>query len=75
LIIVNESKAKEGEVVELFQRLQLGVPLNSGEKENAIRLIREALAQGLRYTWLHPVMDLEPLGDYPPFKELIKPKG
>lgn len=46
-----------------------------GEKENAIRLIREALAQGLTYTFLHPVMDLEPLGDYPPFKELIKPKG
>jgi tetratricopeptide (TPR) repeat protein len=46
-----------------------------GEKENAIRLIREALAQGLSYTSLHPVMDLEPLGDYPPFKELIKPKG
>jgi len=46
-----------------------------GEKENAVRLLREALAQGIRYWSLHPAMDLEPLQDYPPFKELIKPKG
>jgi tetratricopeptide (TPR) repeat protein len=46
-----------------------------GEKENAVRLLREALAKGITYGWLHPVMDLEPLQDYPPFKELIKPKG
>jgi tetratricopeptide (TPR) repeat protein len=46
-----------------------------GEKENAVRLLREALAQGLSYTALHPQMDFEPLQDYPPFQELIKPKG
>jgi serine/threonine protein kinase/tetratricopeptide (TPR) repeat protein len=46
-----------------------------GEKENAVRLIREALAQGLSYAALHPVMDFEPLQEYPPFQELIKPKG
>lgn len=58
------------------RRLRVGTNyLTTYKKENAIRLIREALAQGLRYTLLHPVMDLEPLGDYPPFKELIKPKG
>jgi tetratricopeptide (TPR) repeat protein len=46
-----------------------------GEKETAMNLLREALAQGVRYSRLHPDMDLEPLWDYPPFKELIKPKG
>ncbi len=46
-----------------------------GEKEEAMNLLREALAQGVRYTQLHPAMDLEPLWDYPPFKELLKPKG
>ena len=46
-----------------------------GEKENAVRLIREALEQGRFYYHLHPVMDFEPLQDYPPFQELIKPKG
>jgi serine/threonine protein kinase/Flp pilus assembly protein TadD len=46
-----------------------------GEKEEAMNLLREALAQGQDYTRLHPDMDLEPLWDYPPFKELIKPKG
>jgi class 3 adenylate cyclase/tetratricopeptide (TPR) repeat protein len=47
-----------------------------GEKENAVKLLREALAQGRMYhIHLHPVIDFEPLQDYPPFKELIKPKG
>jgi serine/threonine protein kinase/tetratricopeptide (TPR) repeat protein len=46
-----------------------------GDKENAVRLIREALAQGRSYSALDPVMDFEPLQDYPPFQELIKPKG
>ena len=46
-----------------------------GEKEEAMNLLREALAQGVSYTRLHPDMDLEPLWDYPPFQELIKPKG
>jgi len=56
-----------------FYRARIAALL--GEKESAVRLIREALAQGLSYTALHPVMDLEPLQDYPPFQELIKPKG
>jgi len=45
------------------------------QKELAMRLIREALGQGTSYTRLHPVMSFESLWDYPPFKELIKPKG
>jgi tetratricopeptide (TPR) repeat protein len=56
-----------------FYRARIAALL--GEKESAVRLIREALAQGVSYTALHPVMDFEPLQDYPPFKELIKPKG
>jgi tetratricopeptide (TPR) repeat protein len=46
-----------------------------GEKDSAVRLLREALDKGWIYDWLHPVMDLEPLRDYEPFKELMKPKG
>lgn len=37
LHIVDIHDPEEGEVEELFQRLQLGVPLNSGEKLNAMR--------------------------------------
>jgi hypothetical protein len=37
-------------------------------------MLREALSQGLNYTRLHADMDLEPLRDYPPFQELVKPK-
>jgi tetratricopeptide (TPR) repeat protein len=46
-----------------------------GEKETAISLLREAIAQGVAYSGLHPDMNLDPLSDYPAFKELIKPKG
>jgi tetratricopeptide (TPR) repeat protein len=35
-----------------------------GDKKNAVRLLREALAQGRSYRRLHPVIDFEPLQDY-----------
>jgi len=46
-----------------------------GEKATAVKLLREALRQGQSYERLYFDIDLEPLYDYPPFKELIKPKG
>ncbi|MFC1573256.1 protein kinase [Candidatus Eisenbacteria bacterium] len=47
-----------------------------GEPERAMELLREAFAQGYQYSAeLHRDMDLQPLWDYPPFVELIKPKG
>ena len=54
-----------------------------GEKETAVRLLQEAISQGMSYVYAGPPprwnldedMDLDPLRDYPPFKELIKPKG
>jgi serine/threonine-protein kinase len=47
-----------------------------GQREQAVALLREAFAQGYRYgVHLHRDMDLEPLRDYPPFQELLRPKG
>jgi len=47
-----------------------------GEKERAVALLNEAYSQGRRYgVDLHRDIDLEPLWDYPPFKELLRPKG
>jgi hypothetical protein len=47
-----------------------------GEQENAVALLRQAIAEGLEYgQFLHIEIDLEPLWDYPPFQELIEPKG
>ena len=46
-----------------------------GEKELAVRLLREAHAQGLNFYGFHNKMDFEPLNDYPPFVEFMKPKG
>jgi len=45
-----------------------------GEKELAIKFLREAIIKGALYTRLRADMDLESLRNYPPFKELIKPK-
>jgi tetratricopeptide (TPR) repeat protein len=56
-----------------------------GDKERAVGLLREAVAQGsgsgeepdsygYGFIYRHS-MDLEPLRGYPPFEELIKPKG
>jgi serine/threonine protein kinase/tetratricopeptide (TPR) repeat protein len=47
-----------------------------GEKEQAVVLLRDAFAQGLFYgAHLHNEMDFEPLCNYKPFQELLKPKG
>jgi hypothetical protein len=52
------------------------IAANLGEKEKAVELLREAIAQGQPYgSWLHHSFALEPLWDYPPFQELLKPKG
>jgi len=49
-----------------------------GEREQATGLLEQALSQGanLGYgPWLHRDVDFESLRDYPPFQELMRPKG
>jgi hypothetical protein len=47
-----------------------------GERERAIGLLRKAFASGYVFSPdLQSDPDFEPLRDYPPFKELIRPKG
>jgi len=46
----------------------------SDDKEKAIHLIREAIAQGFDYYSLHEIIDFESMYDYPPFMDLIKSK-
>jgi tetratricopeptide (TPR) repeat protein/tRNA A-37 threonylcarbamoyl transferase component Bud32 len=47
-----------------------------GEHAEAVRLLQESLQQGCIFIdYMHCDMDLEPLRDYPPFQELLKPKG
>ncbi|MGD1147281.1 MAG: protein kinase [Thermoanaerobaculaceae bacterium] len=46
------------------------------EKDRAVALLRDAFAQGFKFIVdIHRDLDLEPLWGYPPFEELIKPKG
>ncbi|UCG84878.1 MAG: protein kinase [Gemmatimonadota bacterium] len=47
-----------------------------GERDEAIDLLRRAFSEGVGHgILLHADMDLEPLRDYPPFEELMRPKG
>jgi len=46
-----------------------------GKHQQAVVLLKEAFAQGFSSPInLHRDMDLEPLRDYPPFQELVRPK-
>ena len=46
-----------------------------GEEEEAVRLLNQRMTTVGWGAWLHLDMDLEPLRDYPPFLELLRPKG
>jgi tetratricopeptide (TPR) repeat protein len=47
-----------------------------GDKEGAVQLLQEAIKQGLDYQNLYSVpQDFESLQDFPPFQQLMKPKG
>ncbi len=46
-----------------------------GDKEDAVNLIRKAISQGYAYPSIHGAMALERLKDYPPYIQLMKPRG
>ena len=55
---------------------QACIAAHLGEKDRAVELLAEAFSKGYPFSVrLHSSMDLEPLWDYPPFQELIEPKG
>jgi tetratricopeptide (TPR) repeat protein/TolB-like protein len=61
------------EWVPLWSRAAIAAQL--GEKERVMELLRQALGRGAWYIELHVDHNLEPLHGYPPFEELVKPKG
>ncbi|MGD2122958.1 MAG: serine/threonine-protein kinase [Gemmatimonadota bacterium] len=47
-----------------------------GNPEEAMALLRRASSEGVGFgVWLHRDPGLEPLADYPPFQEFLRPKG
>lgn len=57
-----------------YQRACIAAQL--GDRDEAIRLLKEAIAQGYWGFWgMHADIHLEPLWDDPRFLELIRPKG
>jgi DNA-binding SARP family transcriptional activator/TolB-like protein len=47
-----------------------------GQQQQAVDLLRDAFAQGVPYAITHHAdIDLQPLLDYPPFRQLMRPKG
>jgi len=56
--------------------LQATIAAQLGDLERAMVLLREAHTRGRPFSvFLHRDMDLEPLRDYPAFREFIEPKG
>ena len=63
---------------------QVGMPTRAramlaaalGERERALNLLRDAFSEGVPYgLWLHSEPAFASLRDYPPFQELLQPKG
>ena len=47
-----------------------------GDRDQAVALVREAFAQGLAVDlYLHALIDFAPLRGYPPFDDLMRPRG
>jgi tetratricopeptide (TPR) repeat protein len=49
-----------------------------GDREEALTLLQQAIDQGTHFghgVWLHVDIDFDPLRDYPPFLEFLRPKG
>jgi hypothetical protein len=56
--------------------LHAWIAAGRGERERAMALLGEAMASGMLYSiGLHRNIYLESLWDYPPFQELLGPKG
>jgi TolB-like protein/tetratricopeptide (TPR) repeat protein len=57
-----------------YWRARIASILN--ERDTAFNLLKKALGEGRRYgVDLHQNIDFEPLRDYKPFQDLLKPKG
>jgi uncharacterized protein YoaH (UPF0181 family) len=60
----------------MLGRWRAAIAAHLGEKERAAELLSEAFSKGYPYhVRLHSQLELEPIWDYPPFQELIRPKG
>jgi TolB-like protein len=46
-----------------------------GRREDAVRLLQRAMGDALERHYLHIDPDFESLRDYPPYRELLRPKG
>ena len=57
----------------LFERARIAAVL--GRKDNAVALLRQALAQGVSIFLIHWSPELQSLRGYPPFETLMKPVG
>jgi DNA-binding winged helix-turn-helix (wHTH) protein/tetratricopeptide (TPR) repeat protein/TolB-like protein len=55
---------------------QAGIESALGNRDDALRLLREAIAQGwYEYMWIHSWDSFRDLRDDPEFQELVRPKG
>ena len=70
---LDEKKPRYRSGASVCYRAQIAAWL--GDKEGAVALLRQAVSLGYPYPSIHGSMCWERLKDYPPFIQLIKPKG
>ena len=57
-----------------YQRAKIAAVL--GEEDHAVELLGQAFAEGMSFTLaIHQDSAFEGMRDYPPFQDLLKPKG
>lgn len=64
------------ETSHILERARIAALL--GEREQTMTLLQQAIDGGVNWghgVWLRRDIDLEPLHDYPPFQEFLRPKG
>ena len=81
---VSQARRIEGELAAVTRPYLYGrqtynracIAAQLGEKDRSVALLRDAFAQGFAFDMeIHTDIDLEPLWGYPPYEELMKPKG
>jgi tetratricopeptide (TPR) repeat protein/TolB-like protein len=67
-------RARPGDAHATYDQARIAALL--GDRERAVELLRHAFEQGLNgRMYVHIDPDFEALRDYPPYRELIRPKG
>jgi len=79
---VSEARSRAGALASLGPMVgrttlwRARIAASTGERDEAVELLRRAFAQGVAFgLWVHVDPELESLRGYPPYEEVVRPKG